>query len=241
MTARNSVSEIVRSSLLLLGAISQEETPSAAEANDAVARLNDLLDIMSIERSMLFTLKRLEFSLGSAAAYTIGPGGDWSTDYRPAKIEECYCQITTTNPTAEIPVQVYNAQQWAGITVKGTTTTIPKAIYCDNNWPLATINVFPVPQSVNKLILWVWSQINGTVEIDDVLSLPPGYNIAIIFNLAEMLGPFYGKELSDDNKRLASKYKTLVARKNLPVRYSGCDAAVLSTPRIFNWLTGEPR
>lgn len=241
MADRSSVQEIIRASLLLVGAIGQGETPSADEAQDALNRLNDMLDSWSTERANIFTLNRKEFSLGTKQTYTVGPGGDWDMTYAPAKIEECYCQITTTSPTSEIPVRVYNAQEWARITVKGTNSPIPRGIYCDNQWPLANVSVYPLPQGVNRMILYVWQQVNGPYTLSDTLAFPPGYNLAIIFSLADIVAPFYGKSLSEDNQAKAREYKAKIKSKNLPQRYMECDLGTLSPSRVFNWYTGEAR
>lgn len=241
MANPNSVQEVIRGSLLLVGAIGQNEQPSADEAMDAFYRLLDLLDSWSSERIMVYTVQRSVFPLGSKAVYTAGPApADFIMPYAPAKIEQAYVQITTQSPVSELPIDVVEYDQWSKIIVKGTTSPIPKTLWNDRQWPRANINLYPVPQGVNNLVLYMWQQLGSYAQLTDSVVFPPGYKLAIMFNLALLMNPFYGSPLKEEVIAMAMKFKSVIAAKNMMTPVLECDEAVLSPNPVFNWLTGEP-
>lgn len=240
MANPNSASEVIRASLILVGAISQDEQPSASEAQDGLNRLINMLESWSADQLDIFTVSRSVFALGTKQIYTAGPGGDWDMPYPPPHIEDAYCQITDTSPVSEIQMKIYTEAEFARIPVKLTTSTIPRGLYNDRAWPLANIYLYPVPTGVNNIVLYMWQQLTGLASLTDTISFPPGYALAIIFNLATVLAPFYGAKLSDDVKTNALIYKSRIERQNLPDYLLECDAAVQSRAQVFNWLTGEP-
>lgn len=235
-----SVQETIRAALILVGAISQDEQPSNSEAQDALNRLINMLDSWSTDQVDIYTVLRHVFPLGVSPTYTIGNGGVWNLPYAPMKIEDAYCQITSTSPLSEIPIDIVPEQVWARIPVKLTTSPIPRKLWCDNNWPLSTISLYPVPTGANNIVLYIWQPLTNITTLTSDIVLPPGYALAIIYNLAVVMAPFYGKTLSDDIKNLAVQTKMKIERRNLPEFILSCDEAVQSRPSVFNWLTGEP-
>lgn len=237
-----SVQEAIRNALILVGAIGQDEQPSASEAQDALNWLLKMMDSWSADSIDIYTVQRSIWPLGTKQVMTAGPGGDWDMPYAPPKIEEAYCQITSTEPPSEIPLDVLTAQEWAAIPVKGTPSTIPRKLWCDAQWPLANISLFPVPQGQNNIVLYMWQQLTGLFSsLTDNIVFPPGYALGIVFNLALILAPTYGKTLSDDIKGQALMYKSRFERKNLRPQILQCDNATLARPAVFNWLTGQPQ
>src|SRR5690242_5956509 len=79
--------DLIKSALRLAGVLGTGETPSAAEGQDALVILNQMLDSWNAERLMIYTVARQVFSLvANKQAYTLGSGGDFDTP-RPPKIE----------------------------------------------------------------------------------------------------------------------------------------------------------
>lgn len=241
MADANSAQEVIRASLLLVGAISQDEQPSASEAQDGLNRLNDMLDMWSADRITVYSIQRSVFALGSAASYTLGPGGGWDQPYPPTQIEEAYIQVTTTQPPSEVPLYIVEAQKWAEITVKTTTSSIPREMWPDYNFPLCNVNLFPIPTGINNIVLYQWSELSRSSDLTSDLVFPQGYRLGIIYNLAQVLAPFYGKPLSKDIVKLASDFKAVIGSRNLPEHLMSCDLGTLSPSKTFNWLTGEAR
>lgn len=235
----NSVIEILRKSLLLVGAISQGEQPDDAQAQDALNILKNMLDSWSTDQVDIYTVQPSVFVLGTKQIYTAGPGGDFNMVTPPLKIEAAALRVTTTTPNTDLPLKIYTPQEWSDITIKTVTSPIPQAIWPDYQWPLCNISVYPVPTGANSLVLYMWQLLTNISLLTDTVSFPPGYTLAIIYNLATTLSPFYGAVLSDDIKMNASLSKNKIERRNLPTYYLKCDDAVAPRARTFNWLTGD--
>ena len=237
----NSLQEVIRGALLLVGAVGQNEQPSADEAQDAMTRFNDLLDMWSSERLSIFTVQRNVFALTGASSYTLGNGGTFNYADGSAKIEEAYLQITTTTPNAEVPLKIYTPQEWARITVKGQTSPIPRGLYSDHQYPLSNVYFYPLDTGVNNVVLYLWQQLASFANLSTDLVFPKGYKLALEFNLADLLAPYYGTELSAQAQKKVVDYKAAIQRRNAPDNIMSIDGAALTPSRVFNWLTGEAR
>ena len=237
----NSLQEVIRGALLIIGAVGQNEQPTADEVQDAMTRFNDLLDSWSAERLSIFTVQAQVYPLTGASAYTLGPGGTFSWPNGDAKIEEAYLRVNTTTPYADVPLRIYSTQEWARITVKNQTTTIPRGLYSDNQYPLSNITFYPLDQGVNSVVLYLWQQLTAFSALTADLVFPHGYKLALQFGLADLLAPYYGVELSESAQKKAVDYKAVIKRKNSPDNILGVDQGALMPSRVFNWLTGEAR
>lgn len=241
MTDSNSAQEIIRQALILTGTIGDDEQPTASQAQDSLDRLNDLLDMWSVDRLTIPSILRSVFPFGGVQSYTMGPNGDFDQTYSPAKIEEAYCQVTSTSPASEVPMQIVEAQKWAEITVKTTQSSIPREMWPQYGYPLATLSFFPIPQGVNNVVLYQWAQLDRSSGLSADLIFPRGYRMALIYNLAKYIAPFHGRKLNDDIVGLAMDSKGVISRYNLPEHLMQCDLGTLSPSKTFNWLTGEAR
>src|ERR1700733_15301495 len=138
------VSDLINSSLRLLGVLASGEVPTANEQTDAVNGLTLMLDSMSNERLMIYSILREVFPLTAGKqTYAWGIGGDFNSA-RPQKIENAAIQAYGTNPVAELPMTILNKDQYAGIIVKTVQSSVPIYLYNDDANPLANINIWPV-------------------------------------------------------------------------------------------------
>src|SRR5437899_828707 len=141
---------LISRALRLIGAFAAGEAIPAADAQDALAVLNDLLDAWRLEALLVYAIDRDVFALSAGvSAYTIGTGGTWNTS-RPVRIEQAFFQDTTVSPVLELPMTILTDQEYESIRVKGTSSTWPLALYYDQNYPLGTVTLYPVPSRVNN-------------------------------------------------------------------------------------------
>lgn len=242
MADPNSVEQIITDALIILGVIADDEVPTASQAQRGLRLLNDMFDAWSADRITVFTVQEYVFPLGSAQKYTIGPGGDFDMPFTPLIIEEAYCQVTSTNPTSEVPIRIVEAQEWSQITVKNTPSQIPRTMWFDRQWPLSNLSFFPIPQGQNNVALYCWQELSNFSNLSSNIVLPPGYKLAVKYGLAETMAPFYGVPITNEIKYNSDKYKQIVARRNLPNdQMMQCDLGTLSPSKTYNWLTGEAR
>lgn len=231
--------DLVASALRLIGAVATGETPSANEATDGLAALNLMLDSWSNESLLIPNTVREVFPLTPGKqAYTIGTGGDFVTS-RPIAIEQVLIQLSTVSPVLELPMKLLTEEEFAGIILKPLTSTFPLYGYAEGTYPLETLNVWPVPNVANNIVIYSAKALTQ-LTLDTATSLPPGYERALKYNLALELAPEYGKTVSDAVVAIAVESKAVLKRKNTKPRYLRVDDALKAKPAVWNWMTGEP-
>lgn len=232
--------QLICGSLRVLGVLAEGETPSAQSANDALQSLNDMLDSWSNESLVISSILREVFALvGGQQTYTFGVGGNFNS-VRPMSIENALLQLPGSNPVVERQVGILNKDQYAAETIKTLTSTLPLFLYSDDNYPMANISVWPVPSAACNLVLYSAKPLTNIATLNTALSLPPGYQRTLKFNLAIDLAPEYGRQVSPEVAAIASASKASVKRTNSKPRYLKVDGALRSGPAAWNWMTGEP-
>src|SRR6187455_529774 len=78
-------SELIHSSMRLIGAIAAGETLETAELNDGMVTLNQMMASWSAERVTVYEIRRDSFPLTGSQSYTMGPAGVFSAT-RPTQI-----------------------------------------------------------------------------------------------------------------------------------------------------------
>lgn len=233
------VYDLLRLALQTAGAIGQNENPSADEAQDAIMILNDMMDSWSIQKSFVYTVQRTVFTIPSLKQiYTLGPGGDFNAP-RPVRIEEVYVQLIGSGDTTELPVDVVDYDQWAEITVKGTASEITRTMWPDYQYPMINCSMWPVPNATQNFVFYMWQLLSQFTTINQTISLPQGYRRAIRYNLAVELFMSYGEDVPPSIQKIADDSMAEVKRVNRKILLMGCDAALLTKSRTFNYLTGE--
>lgn len=226
--------DLIKGSLRLIGAIAPAENLSADEQADAFKTLKAMLDSWSTEKLIASVITREELALiGSQASYTMGDGGDFDT-VRPLRIENAAVLLNGT----EIPVDILNADQWAAISQKDVQSSIPTKLYAEGTSPLETINLWPLPTGVATLVLYSWKPLSELAAVGDEITLPPGYERAIKYNLALELAPEYSREPSALVMNTAMEAKANIKRMNIKPSFLSTDVGLAGHKR-FNIYTGE--
>lgn len=231
--------DLLKASLRLIGAIAPGESLSATEAVDGLATLNRMIDGWSNESLMIYSKVREEFTLtANDGVYSIGPSADFNTT-RPISIEEATLEVTSGNPDYEIPLRIIKTSaEWAAISQKDSTNTYPECIFAEGTYPNETINLYPIPSEANKLVLYSKKPISTVATIDTSISYPPGYEEALIYNLALRLAPEYGRQVTEMVMMTAIESKASIKRVNHRQTLLRVDDGLLSNTG-FNIMTGE--
>lgn len=226
--------DLFKSSLRIIGAIAQGETPSATELADGLATFNDMLDSWSNETLYIFAKAIEDFStVVSQGAYTMGPSGDFNTT-RPMGIDGASI-VSNAN---EYPMEDLTLDQWQVVQQKTTQSNIPTKFYQVDTYPLLTLNLWPVPSAVQTVRVYSWKALTQVATAGDTISLPPGYNQALKYNFAILLAPEYGRQIDPMIEAIATQSKAAIKRKNIKPRMLGMDEGVRHRRR-FNIFTGE--
>ncbi len=235
--------DLISSSLRLIGVLASGETASGAEATDALAILNDMIDSWQIERLMIFTTSRQVFPLTSGQqAYTIGTGGNFNVP-RPTRIDRAGI-INLGNPAQplELPMEYLTVEQWAAIPVKNIQSALPLKVWDDGGYPLRTLYYWCIPNTSVQTALYTWTALSQFADLVTVYTFPPGYAKALRYCLAVDLAPEYGRPIPMEVATQAILSKANIKSLNVPLLDLRCDPALVAPDKqIFNWLTGDSR
>lgn len=219
------VRDILTDALLQIGMLDPTEPIGADAAASALRELNRMVSSWANEELMIYTVDRQTFALvGGQQSYTIGVGGNFNTAYpvRPSQIN----LVSVLVNGVEIPIDILNDEQWRDISVKTTSSTFPLQMWANGNHPLNTLYFWPIPTAANSLIMSVWGQITAFPDVNTVVTLPQGYEDALVQNLAIRLCPSYGVQPSPVTGILANSSKTRIKAINWEPTYRTVDSAL---------------
>lgn len=221
---------IVKKAMQKAGILTKTETPSADEANDGLFALNNMLSSWSNDSMLIYTRSWQTFNLqANVREYTIGPGQTFNTE-RPIFIPEAYVQQSGIDYSLSIiSDEVYN-----NFIILKTQQGIPQFINYDNGYPTGKIRIYPVPTSGFTIFILSEKEL-AQFELDDEVSLPPGWERALIYNLAMELAPEYGQQPDPAVAKIADDSKGAIQRSILKNR--NMDAQPMSNFG-FNIYTG---
>ena len=228
------VSELIKSSLRLVGAIASGETPTAEEANDSLMVLNDLLENWSTESLSVWGSSNQTFNLvAGQTQYTIGPGGNFNT-IRPLAIDAAYCSFSGV----DFPVEIIDQQAYNQISIKTMQQPIVEQLLYVNEFPLGVITLWPVPRQVVPLTLTQRRLLTFPVALADALVGPPGFVKAIRYCLAVELAPEFGMEASPTVATIAVDAKGDFKRANIDNNATARYDDALTTPQVALYQRG---
>jgi hypothetical protein len=240
--------DLIRSALVMTGALAQGESPSNADAEDAFERLNRMVAGWANQRLTIFVTARNVYSLvAGQQAYTIGPGGNFN-QARPQFLTYAGLILTSSNPDVEIPLDIWTIKDWFLQSVKDQTSTLPTAVYYDTAYPstgvsagLGVMRFWPVPTQVNQVALYTPTQLAEFADLSTDYSFPPGYADALEYNLAKRLiqsGMGLREHLADIDP-MARETLATIKRANIQPIPASVDPALWPSRPGFNWRTGQ--
>ncbi len=205
--------DIIKRSMRLIGVLSDGETPTAQQSEDALFSLNGLMGSLGNSPQMIFARTNEAVNLvASTASYTVGPSGGLVTA-RPIEVLESsnliYQGVT-------YPLVKWTLQDYQQITVTDSGG-IPTGFYAQMDMPNITLTFWPVPSEAMVFNMWSNKQITTFTSLTQQLSMPPGYDRALAFILAVEIAPEYEIEPSPNVLRLCSQSRRMLKRTNTEV------------------------
>jgi len=211
-------SDIITSALKLAGILADAELPSISDANQGLSVFNDMIDSWNAERNAIFTTRTDDFPyvLGKQS-YTLGTGGDFNIP-RPARID-AMSTILLTDPSnpVEVPLTLFTVDDWqTKVPVKKVDGSFPLICYDTGDFPLRTLNFWPIPtQQQNSVRIYSWQALPAQTLLAQV-SFPPGYAEAIRYNLAVRIGAEFAAPISATVATLAIQGLARIKTMNAP-------------------------
>jgi len=219
---------LITNSMRKLGVIATGETPTAAEAADGLASLNDVLESYNIEGLTLWDRVAQSFTLTPGVAnYTIGPSGALvTTPKRPVEIEGVYGSFDGV----DYRVAPWTYDQYLAATVKATSTLYPLRYAYINHYPNGQLLLWPTPSQAITLNIDYFEQIAVVTSLTHVMAFPPGYIRALQWELAGELAADYGVQLNETQAAGIRNSKAMLKKSNRRPSVSRLDVTLLSRP-----------
>ena len=216
-----------------LGVIATGETPTAAEADDGLKSLNDVLETWNTDGLMVYTSAVQSFTTTPAqAAYTIGPTGQFVTA-RPVEVQGVYASYLGV----DYRVAPWTYDQYQSATIKATGALYPTRYAYINDMPDGRIFLWPVPSVAITLNIEIQTQLTYPANLATVLTLPPGYMRALQWDLAAELAPSYGLQLTSQQIAMVNGTKAAVKKSNHTGTVSRLDQGLLRR-HAATWQAG---
>lgn len=183
-TGSKQVLDIINNSMKSIGALAAGETLESSAANDAFVLLNDMLDQWSNSPYMIFNINEIIFNIiPGQYVYSIGLGA-YINQLAPLYINQAFVRINNL----DYPIDVISVDDYEAIGFKSLNGPWPRALYYNLGATTSTINLWPKP-SQGEMHLITNDLLTQFSTINDVLNLPQGYSMAIMWNLAQILLP----------------------------------------------------
>lgn len=226
--------DIITRSLQKIGALTKNQSPSADEADDGLVALNGMIGMWSNDSLMTIARTLENFPLVSnTSTYSIGPGQTFNT-VRPIQIIDMYVR----SGTIDYPMSPISDDMYANIQFK-PALGIPEFYNYSNGYPSASIKLYPVPSSNYQLYILSEKELTSFASLDTVVSLPPGWEMALVYNLAILLAPEYGQPVSQDTASIAAS--SLRAIQKAVNKNRSFDAQPARGPGVYNFYAGFVR
>ncbi len=223
------VLSVIKSAMRRIGALASGETPTADETADALEILNNLVGSWQNERLITYTITRTTWPIvASTGSYTLGLTGDIAID-RPVFVTQIKAIDTSQDPDVEIDLgRLLTEAEYASIPDKDQTGTFPTCCYYNPTFPLGTVTFWPVPTSSTLLgAISAWAPITSFASLATTITLPPGYNRALVSNLAIELADEWGRPVTANLQRIADQSKAVIKVANYRPIPLACDEAIV--------------
>jgi len=186
-----------------------------------------MLDSWRIDKLLVFRILENTFTLQVGFdTYTVGSGGNFNIE-RPDRLEDtCFIMYQNTqHPVRIVDEATLTAQQTQA------QTQMPRMIYLDPAFPLASVFFDYTPDKAYEFHLKTWSSLQQFASINDVLTLPSGYQRALESNFAMEVSPGY-VSASPELVKIAKESKTKIMQQNTRTTYLTLDPGVTQGRRL---------
>jgi hypothetical protein len=168
--------DIIKRARRLIGSIGRGETPTDAENVDDLAALNAFMDQLWTQKTAVYHIQEQSVS-ATTITHTIGLTGDFVFT-RPLALVSAVQSLNSV----DYPINIMTSTQYRAIPYKTVTSSLITDIWYEPQMPDGTLHFYPVPSAAATVLLRSRTRIE-TFTINETVSLPPGYEDMLAFNL----------------------------------------------------------
>ena len=230
----DTVGGILRTAMRKIGVLAAGEPLPPDEGDDALEVFQDMVDALTLETLLIPIVSEITAPLVGNTDYTIGiypspqpvplPDNHIETP-RPEKIIAAFIRDTANTDYIQ---EIIDVETFSRISRK-TDASRPSRFYVQEGWPLNKIRFESVPYIDETLHLFVVQPLNAILPgltLTEEINLPPGYRQFLVYNLAALLAPEWGKDVPSSVVAFAVSTKKLIKRGNYRSIVLGMDRAV---------------
>lgn len=235
------VFDLITEALAIYGEYAAGESLDASSVQSLLFTLNGALDGLGGEPLAMFQATANTFAtIAGKQAYTVGPSpADWITATAPVDFKRAGVLMNGL----EIPIEIISADAWAALELKGMQSSIPSRLWVQYEPTAHVLSFWPVPSGAFSVTLYGSLPIPRFTAQTDTVSLPPGYQEFLVYDLAIKTSSKFGADLPGWLPAAWREAKTRVKEGNFAALESRCDPALThrsgrGVPSI-NFYTGK--
>jgi hypothetical protein len=211
----NTAQSIINDALLTIGVLADGETPSVNASNIGLYALNNLLASWDLERLSVYSISESKYTLvNGTQQYTIGQEGS-PTFNAPRPVSIRSASIISSQGHV-FPLKLIPSEEFNSIPERSAEGLIPRVLYNDYAYPNSTLWLYPIPSGAVTLDLFTWDPLGSFALLTTAFDMPPGYQRALILNLAVELCPKFQRPLDQTLAAIAGQSKNAISGVNAP-------------------------
>lgn len=197
--------DLIKDAAAEIGEYASDTELSDADAQICLRRFQRMLDSWANEKLVVHSISEESFStVASTTRYTSAS----LSSGRPVKIESMFLRDDSVDtPIALIPREVYES-----FSTK-SQTGMPEYCYVNPAMTL-TMDLYPTPDEVYTVYVRSRRVLASGLALATTVSLPPGYELAIVSNLAIAIAPLFGSSAKPETVELAKASKAAIKLTN---------------------------
>jgi hypothetical protein len=174
--------DLITRALRTIGVYGVGETVDAADAQDALAGLNEMLDSWNAARLFVYQIVTTSLpAVVSQSVYTVGASGDFNMT-RPTAITGVNYSVGPIDYT----LKQTTIKAFADIPYKAASGT-PETYSYLPSFPLGALSLWPTPGVAGTIKIQSPQQLTQFPDLTTEIDMPPGYQKAIRMGLCVAL------------------------------------------------------
>ena len=212
--------------------------PSPDQSAEGIGIINRMLGSWDIDPLEIFTTAIQLFNLNAnQESYAMGTGAADFNVPAPTQISLANIILPGTPPIRK-ELHITDKEGWAAIELQLIPGGIPTTLYPDYDFPITTLYLYPQAPAGYQIELYTPQLLPVFAAVTDTVTLPQGYEHAIVQNLAVLLSQQFRSQadMDPDVPRIAGLALAEIESRNAPVPRLTSDAARLNSGRgAGNW------
>ena len=229
-TTTQTVAAFITLAMKICGAIGDGQAPSTQQTTDAFNILNMMLQTWNADRYLVYALQDVALTSTGAQSYTIGAGQSFNIA-RPTSIEGAYLRQYPAGAGGSFPVDfkvsmLTSYEDYAKISVKNLSS-LSRYCFYDAAYPVGNVYFWPIPMATEyEMHLLVKTPLVAFTGLTEVMSLPPAYSEAVLYNLAVRLARYFQLPSDPDVIGLAKAALNTLRNSNAQVPRLSIDSTL---------------